>query len=159
MNRQQRRAAERAQAHAPRARRVERPLPVPMIVKMTTVLSPVEAILDQIDQEGTVHVDERGTPIFQTGPENEWFAMVPALLGVVDLFSMWATRHGKVFDLTALQQLANKLEYGMPVAEQDTAAVRALLPYMQRVACTLSHNEADDLLMQARIKDELEALA
>lgn len=159
MNRQQRRAIERAQARAPRARRTERPLPIPMIVKMTTVLSPVEAILDQIDQDGTVHVDERGAPIFKTGPENEWFAMVPALLGVVDLFSMWATRHGKTFDLTALQQLTHKLEHGMPVAEQDTVAVRALLPYMQRVACTLSHDEADDLLMQARIKDELEALA
>ncbi len=132
---------------------------MPMILKMNTVLSPVEAILDQLDRDGTVHVDERGTPIFPAGPRNSWFAMVPALLGVVDLFSMWATRHGKTFDLSALERLAHKLEYGMPVAEHDIAAVRALLPYMQRVACTLSHDEADDLIMQGRIKDELEALA
>jgi len=130
-----------------------------MIVKMNTVLSPLEAILDQLERDGTVHTDERGTPIFLAAPENAWFAMVPALLGVVDMFSMWATRHGKAFDLSALRRLAHKLEYGMPVAEQDTAAVRALLPSMQRVAGSLSHNEAKNLILQTQIKEELEARA
>ncbi|MGS1115979.1 hypothetical protein [Castellaniella sp. UC4442_H9] len=159
MNREQRRAAERRQRRMPRLHRIERPLPVPMIVKMTTVLSPVEAILDQIERDGTVCVDGRGMPIFKASPENEWFAMVPALLGVVDMFSMWATRHEKAFDLSALQRLAHKLEYSMPVTDTDTRAVRALLPSMQRVACTLSHDEADNLILQTRIKDELEARA
>lgn len=160
MNRQQRRATERMQARQRHQRQIERPfLHFPMIVKMNTVLSPLEAILDQLDRDGTVHTDERGTPIFKPPQENAWCPMVPALLGFVDMFSMWATRHGKAFDLSALQRLAHKLEYGMPVAEQDTAAVRALLPSMQRVAGLLSHDEAKSLILQTQIKEELEARA
>ena len=125
MNRQQRRAAERLQARQRHKRQIVKPIPVPMIVKMNTVLSPLEDILDQLERDGTVNTDERGTPIFKAAPENAWFAMVPALLGVVDMFGMWAKRHNKTFDLTALEQLAHKLEYGMPVTERDTGAVRA----------------------------------
>lgn len=156
MNRQQRRAAERQQARQRAQRRIDRPIPVPMIVKMTTVLAPLEAIIDQLERDGTVHVDERGTPIFKTGPENEWFAMAPALLGVVDMFEMWATRHGKAFDMSALTRMANKLQYGMPVMPADTAAVRDMLPRMQRVACVLSHDEAKTLILQTQIKGSME---
>lgn len=159
MNRQQRRAAERIHSRQRSQRQISKPIPVPMIVKMNTVLSPLEAILDQLERDGTVHTDARGTPIFKAAPENEWFAMVPALLGVIDMFSMWATRRGKVFDLSALQRLAHKLEYGMPVSQSDVRAVRALLPYMQRVACTLSHDEAKNLVLQTQIKEELEGSA
>ncbi|WP_146193385.1 hypothetical protein [Corticimicrobacter populi] len=158
MNRQQRRAAERQQARQRAQRRVERPIPVPMIVKMTTVLAPLESILKQLELDGTVHVDDQGSPIFKVAHENRWFAMVPALLGVVDMFEMWATRHSKQFDVSALSRLAHKLEYGMPVMKADTDAVRALLPRMQRVACYLSHDEAKNLILQTQIKEEMEAV-
>lgn len=157
MNREQRRQAERMQARTRATRRVQRPLPIPMIVKAANVLGPLEGILDQLERHGTIHVDERGRPIFLAPLENEWFAMVPALQGMVDLFEMWAIRHSRSIDMSALTQLANKLHYSMPITESDISSVRALLPVMRRVAGLLPHAEARDLILQTQIKECLEA--
>ena len=157
MNRQQRRQAERMQARNRAVRRTGRPLPIPMIVKAVAVLAPLEAILDQLERDGTIHVDARGRPIFLAPLENQWFAMVPALQGIVDLFEMWATRHGRNVDMTALARLANKLDYSMPITETDIQAVRALMPAIRRIAGLLPHDEARDLILQTQIKECLEA--
>lgn len=157
MNRQQRRQAERMQARNRAVRRIERPLPIPMIVKAVAVLAPLEAILDQLERDGTIQVDARGRPIFLAPLENQWFAMVPALQGIVDLFEMWATRHGRNVDMTALARLANKLHYSMPITETDIQAVRALMPAIRRIAGLLPHDEARDLILQTQIKECLEA--
>jgi len=157
MNREQRRQAERLQARHRATRRVQRPLPIPMIVKAATVLglwkrfstswrcTALSMWMNVAAQFSWHRLRMSGLP---------W---CPALQGMVDLFEMWAIRHNRAIDMSALTQLANKLHYSMPITESDISSVRALLPGMRRVAGFLPHDEARDLILQTQIKECLEA--
>lgn len=159
MNRQQRRMMEKQQARVRATRRPERQARLPMLIKTQQTLAPLEAIIDQIQRDGTVTVDARGVPIFHCVADGEWYASAPAILGMADFFDMWATRHGSQFKATALRQLAKRLEVGMPVDAPLLAALHAEIPALRRIGAGLTQADASDLLRQTQIKAELEAHA
>lgn len=156
MNRQQRRMMEKQQARV-RATRRPRPERLPMLIKTQQTLAQLEAIIDQIQRDGTVTVDARGVLIFHYVADGEWYASAPAILGMADFFDMWATRHGSQFKATALRQLAKRLEVGMPVDAPLLAALHAEIPTLRRIGAGLDQDDATDLLQQTRILAELDA--
>lgn len=131
--------------------------PLPMLFKMQYVLGPLESIIDGIERTGTVDTEAGGTPIFQPYGEKTWCASVPAIIGIVDFFDMWATRHNHPLNLEGLRQLAKRLEYAMPLTQANIDAARAVMTVLRRIAPRLDHDDAQDLLRQTQIKDELEA--
>lgn len=151
MNREQRRAARKAARHKP-AREVY--VPAPMLIKTQIVFAPLESVLDEIERTGTVDV-AGGAPVFQPPGESAWYALAPAIVGVANLFDMWAARHGKTLDVSALTRLAKKLEYAMPIAQSDIDDTRATMNVLRRVP--MGHQEAVSLVQQTQIKAELEA--
>lgn len=159
MNRAQRRAFDRS-AHrtqfGKQRNRPERPKQIPMLAKMQYVLSPLELIIDDIERKGTINTGPGGIPIFQPMGEKSWAATVPAILGISELFEMWASRRGRTLDLTGLNQFAHKLEYGMPIMQSDIDAARSVMGMLRRLIVGLDHEEAKQLLLQVQIKDELE---
>lgn len=157
MNRQQRRMMEKQQARVRATRRPERQARLPMLIKTPQTLAPLEAIIDQIQRDGTVTVDARGVPIFHCVADGEWYASAPAILGMADFFDMWATRHGREFKAVALRQLAKRLEVGMPVDAPLLAALHAEIPTLRRIGAGLDQDDATDLLQQTRILAELDA--
>lgn len=52
-NRQQRRMMEKQQARVRATRRPDRPARLPMLIKTQQTLAPLEAIIDQIESDGT----------------------------------------------------------------------------------------------------------
>ena len=156
MNRQQRRMMEKQQACV-RATRRPRPERLPMLVKTQQTLAPLEAIIDQIQRDGTVTIDARGVPIFYCVADGEWYASAPAISGMADFFDMWATRHGSPFKATALRQLANRLDVGMPIDAPLMAALNREIPNLRRIGASLDQADASDLLRQTQIKAEMEA--
>ncbi|MGE8629494.1 hypothetical protein [Achromobacter denitrificans] len=157
MNRQQRRMLEKQQARVRATRRPERQARLPMLIKTQQTLAPLEAIIDQIQRDGTVTVDARGVPIFYCVADGEWYASAPAILGMADFFDMWATRHGREFKAVALRQLAKRLEVGMPVDAPLLVALHAEIPTLRRIGAGLDQDDATDLLQQTRILAELDA--
>ncbi|MFY1847923.1 hypothetical protein [Achromobacter dolens] len=86
--------------HARKPRRKQyrpRPARLPMLIKAQQTLAPLEAIIDQIDRDGTVTTNARGVPIFLCLEDGEWYASAPAIAGMADFFDMWATRHVSPF--------------------------------------------------------------
>lgn len=156
MNRQQRRMMEKQQARV-RATRRPRPERLPMLIKTQQTLAPLEAIIDQIERDGTVTVDARNVPIFHCVADGEWYASAPAIAGMADFFDMWAVRHGHAFKAAALRQLANRLEAGMPIDAPLMAALRAEIPTLRRIGASLNQADASDLLRQTQILAEMEA--
>ncbi|MGE8691490.1 MAG: hypothetical protein ACN6PJ_30385 [Achromobacter sp.] len=156
MNREQRRMMEKQQARV-RATRRPRPERLPMLIKTQQTLAPLEAIIDQIERDGTVATDDRGVPIFYCIEDGQWYASAPALVGMADFFDMWATRHGSQFKATALRQLAKRLEVGMPVDAPLLTALHAEIPTLRRIGAGLDQDDATDLLQQTRILAELDA--
>lgn len=68
--------------HARKPRRKQyrpRPARLPMLIKAQQTLAPLEAIIDQIDRDGTVTTNARGVPIFLCLEDGEWYASAPAM--------------------------------------------------------------------------------
>jgi len=146
--------------HARKPRRKQyrpRPARLPMLIKTQQTLAPLEAIIDQIQRDGTVTIDACGVPIFYCVADGEWYASAPAISGMADFFDMWATRHGSPFKATALRQLANRLDVGMPIDAPLMAALNREIPNLRRIGASLDQADASDLLRQTQIKAEMEA--
>lgn len=134
-----------------------KPTRIPMLVKAQYTLEPLEAVIDQIERNGTVDVDRRGTPVFFCNTDGGWYESAPAILGMADFFDMWATRHGREFKAAALRQLANRLEVGMPIDMPLMAALRAEIPTLRKIGAGLTQADASDLLRQTQILAEMDA--
>lgn len=147
-------------ARKPRRNKVHRPRAVrlPMLIKTQQTLAPLESIIDQIERDGTVTVDARGLPIFHCVADGEWYASAPAIAGMADFFDMWAVRHGRAFKATALRQLANRLEAGMPIDGPLMASLHAEIPALRRIGAGLTQADASDLLRQTQILAEMDAV-
>ncbi|MNY51399.1 hypothetical protein D3C86_1869830 [compost metagenome] len=76
---------------------------------------------------------------------------------MADFYEMWATRHNKPLNVSALRQLAARLENGMPVDQPLADRLRTLFPVLRRVGATLDPHDAEDLIRQTLIKNELAA--
>ena len=124
-----------------------------MLIKTQLVFGPLERILDEIERSG--EIDTAGaTPIFQPQGESDWYPLAPAISGIGDFYEMWATRHHVALDTSALQRLASKLEYAMPISQGDLDDARATMDKLRRV--NLERSEAIDLIRQTQIKAEIE---
>lgn len=54
--------------------------------RVAAVFGPLEAVIAQIEQTGTVTVDIQARPIFKDGNDGCWYATVPALEGIIDAY-------------------------------------------------------------------------
>jgi len=148
-----------------RARREKRRKPyrprevrTPMIVGAQLVMDPLERIVAQIDRDGTTDVDERGTPVFQTG-DGRWYDAAGAIEGVVWHFEMMATRHGLDLPLDGLRELVIAFRYVVPIQASTMAKLRAALPVLRQAMAGGDPADQVDILQQTRIKAEFEAAA
>ncbi|MNV69352.1 hypothetical protein D3C71_1622580 [compost metagenome] len=139
-----------------RATRRPRPEHIPMLVKAQYTLEPLETLLDQIERCGTVDTAQ-GEAIFPNHADGVWYPAVGAVAGMADFYEMWATRHNKPLNVSALRQLAARLENGMPVDQPLADRLRTLFPVLRRVGATLDPHDAEDLIRQTLIKNELAA--
>lgn len=145
-----------------RAKKVYRPRPQG-VVKLSTqpwrvaaVFGPLEAILRQIEQDGTVTTDKQGMPIFKDSSDGHWYATVPAVEGIVDAYATHATRCGRAMPLDSLRRLTNKLEYASPLTLDDCAAVKRDLATLRRETMSMTVEYAASLVTTTQLKIELE---
>ena len=158
LNRQQRRQLEQQRARHRAQRRIERPVRTPMLVGTDLVLRPLESIIDRLEIDGTVDVDQKGTPLFKAG-DGQWYDAAGAIEGVMWHLEMLATRHGLTLPLDGLNELVIAFRYEVPVQESTVAKLRMALPVLRRVMATANPDDQIDILQQTRIKAELEAQA
>lgn len=128
----------------------------PMIVGSALVFGPLEAILDQLERDGTLTCDARGVPIFRDTTDGNWYDTAPALGGVIDHLEMYETRHGVTLPIQSLRDLHRRLKVSMPIDNPLMTRLRRDLPTLQRVIATSDPTDVVDLLRQVQIKIELE---
>lgn len=154
LRRQMQRAARLAQT---RKRRIPKPHgEKPLIVGAYLTFEPLQAIIDQIEQDGTLTCDARGTPIFRDSTDGNWWETAPALAGIIDYLQMYETRHGVDLPIKPLWDLHQRIRYCMPVDEPLLARLRRDLPALQRVIATGNPDDTADLFRQVQIKIEME---
>ncbi len=124
--------------------------------KVAAVFGPLEAILDQLEQHGTIDVAANGTAIFKDAVDGTWYDSAVAILGVVEAYEIHERRHQRKLELEPLRRLANMLGYGMRITGADTAAARACLARMRAETVEMTSDYAKGLIRDFKIKEEIE---
>lgn len=143
MNRAMRRQA--ASCRLRPGRRIPRRVDAPMIVKASKIISPLVAILDQLELHDTVDV-EGDTSVFRDASDECWYEMSPALQGVIEFFEEVGHRHRIAIDLSALDTLRQNLVAGETILLSQIHQVRNILPKLQVIANRLNSSEALEIL-------------
>ena len=130
----------------------------PMIIGASLVISPLEAIVDQIGTDGTVHVDRFGTPQF-LATDGIWYATAPALEGLVYHLEMLSDRRNIVLPIEPIRQLRIAMEYSVPVTDSLLDKLKQSLPVIRHTLSFADPDEQIDILRSAQIKYEFERLA
>lgn len=122
--------------------------------RLHDVWSPLERILNEMERTGEIEVARNGRPVLMEA--GKWYELVPALRGLMDFHELAAHRYQLQVDLNALRKLANKLDAGAPIFEQDLNQVRACIAQCKHTAASLTVAQAIDLVRTVQIKHALE---
>lgn len=118
--------------------------------KTAAVFRPLEAILDELETEGTltvpVHGEHAGKPVFQVDGEPHWYVAAPALRGLIETMEIHEQRSGRSLPLDPLRRLARKFEVDMPIFPEDTKAARAAMAALVQESHTFPRDYARDLV-------------
>ncbi|HEY0843785.1 MAG TPA: hypothetical protein VGE12_00350 [Noviherbaspirillum sp.] len=118
--------------------------------KTAAVYRPLEAILDELETEGTLTVTVRGPhagkPVFQIDGDPTWHVAAPALRGVIETMEIHEQRTGRKLPLEPLRRLATKFEVDMPIFPEDTKAARAAMDALIQESHTFPRDYAADLV-------------
>lgn len=130
--------------------------------KTASVFAPLEAIIDQLESEGTLTVvakgEHAGKPVFQMPGEIHWHVAAPALRGLIETLEIHEKRSGRTLPLEPLRKLATKFEIDMPIFEADTQAVRAAMAVLIEVSNGMDCDYADSLVQVTRTSIAFEKL-
>lgn len=130
--------------------------------KTHAVFRPLEAILDELETEGTLTVvatgKHAGKPVFMIPGEHDWHVAAPALRGLIETLEIHEKRSGRALPLEPLRVLATKFEVDMPIFSSDTKAARAAMAALIQESHSFDLEYADDLVPVTRTAIELEKL-
>ena len=121
------------------------------------VLSPLEAVLKRLENDGTV--DAIGKQIvFDEAIRGDRYDLPEAMRGVVDFHTLARDKYGLPVECEAIEKLANKLDAGSPVFEADLDAVKRNIESCRQQAYQLRVSQAAYLSNAVGIGAELERL-
>jgi hypothetical protein len=130
--------------------------------KTQQVFRPLEAILDELETQGTLNVvdsgPQAGKPAFQIDGEVHWYVAAPAIRGLIETMEVHESRSGHKLPLDPLRELAGKLERDEEIDSHDTRAVRAAMHALIQVSHSFDRNYAADLVTVTRTNIELERI-
>lgn len=124
--------------------------------KVSAVMNPLIAIVDQLERDGTIDVADKGVAVFKDANDGHWYDSAVAIAGVVEAYEIHERRHGVDLHLDGLRKLGKALEYGMPIDAHQTAAARVSLAHIRAATLEMTAGYARDLIKDFQIKEGLE---
>lgn len=147
-----------AKSQKPRKAYKPRTIRAHMLIGASLVVSPIEAIFEQINTDGTVNVDKRGTPQFRA-TDGLWYETAPALEGLVYHLEMLCARRKIELPIKPIKELQIAMEYSVPVSGLLMQKLKAALPVIRQTLSFADPDEQIDILRSAQIKFEMERIA
>ena len=121
------------------------------------VLSPLEAVIKRLENDGTV--DAIGKQIvFTEASRGDRYDLPEAMRGVSDMARLAREKYGLPVECEAIEKMANKLDAGSPIFESDIEAVKRAIESFRQQAYQLRVRQAIYLIDAVRIGAELERL-
>ena len=127
------------------------------MVKSRDVLDPVEAIIEQIERDGTVTQTVKGMPIFKT-PDGHYASTVDSLLGLIHAFELCETRFKTSLPLEPLREFCRGLPYDWPVTESMLARMKLSLVALRQFLNWANDAKMADIVQTVQIADEFRSL-
>jgi len=124
--------------------------------KVKAIMDPLLAIIDQLEQNGTIDVASNGVAIFKDQIDGHWYDSAVAIAGVVEAFEIHERRFGVDLHLDGLRKLGKALQIDMPINEHQTAAARVSLQHIRAASLEMTAGYARDLIKDFQIKEGLE---
>lgn len=130
----------------------------PMIIGSALVFGPIQAIIDQLDIDGTLTCSPKGRPMFKEPEYGMWCDTAEALNGMIRHLEMYEVRHGLKLPLDSLRQFQRFVDHVMNIPESLMTALKRDLPVLQRVMALGDPEDILDIFRQTQIKNELEKI-
>lgn len=124
--------------------------------RLNLVFDPLTAILDQLEQEGTITTSGAGQPMFLDASDGRWYDTAAALRGFIEMYEMYEIRYATPLPLEPLRILLAKIEGDQLIDSFDTASVRAAASVMRLASMRMTVGEARELVDDYNLKEELE---
>lgn len=125
--------------------------------KIRNVFGPLDSILKELAEAGTINVDQRGTPIIFDA-EGQPCEVVPALNGIICAYEIHEGRSGRAMPLEPLRILANKLHASMPVMPEDVRAAQAAVSALRNETMDMRADYAASLIRSTQVRIEMDRL-
>lgn len=126
---------------------------VPWIID--SVFAPLYEIIDQLEKDGTIFITQTGIPVFFNRKDGKFYETVPAISGFIEGFEIHERRTHRDLGMDPLRHLIKRIEYGIPITDIETRAVRIALDRIRNETMGMTWNYADEMLRDFRIKEEL----
>lgn len=126
----------------------------PMMVKSRDVLAPIEAIIEQIERDGTITQTIKGMPIFRT-PEGHYASTVDSLEGLIHAFELCETRFNTSLPLEPLREFCRGLPYDWTITESMLARLKMSLVALRQFLNWADEAAMGDIVQTVQIADEL----
>ncbi|WP_439890876.1 hypothetical protein ACS7SF_17220 [Ralstonia sp. 25C] len=124
---------------------------------MDAAFSPLEAILLQVERDGTLEVSDSGTLAYFMAAHGKTYEVVSLLDGYAAIFDVARSHDAKCPDSEPLARAAAQLA-AHEIGQRDIADARRCLAELRAYVATLSTQAISALVTTAEIKFRLEAL-
>ena len=127
--------------------------------KVAAVINPLTAIIDQLEQHGTIDVAGADQPVFRDAVDGDWYHSPTAIMGVIEAYEIHERRTGLDLQLAGLRKLARALEYQMPINGAMTTAARVTLDNIRQATAEMTAGYARDLIKDFMIMEAIQEQA
>lgn len=140
-------------------RYVPRPIGLTRVDRMCItqrIMQPMDSLVEEMERYGTVDTI-RGRIVVHDTERQEWYELLPAMRGFLDVFEIWARRHGAVLETTGIRQLASRLEYSAPVTQLELDAAKRDLNQIRTILQRADLHTLTEAIRDADIKIAIES--
>lgn len=123
--------------------------------RVAAVFNPIEAILLQLETEGTITTSDKDMAMFKDTGDGIWYASADALEGMIEAFDIHRLRAERDYSLDALRRMAVKVRDLAPVFQEDIDAARECLVVLRAEALEMTAGYANNLIQDFKKNDEI----
>lgn len=119
------------------------------------IMQPMDSLIENMERYGTVDTI-RNRVVVHDPEKQEWYELLPAARGFLDVFEIWARRYNAVLETTGIRQLVSRLEYSAPVTQLELDAAKRDLNQIRTILQRADLHTLTEAIRDADIKIAIE---
>lgn len=139
-------------------RYVPRPIGLTRVDRMCItqrIMQPMDSLIENMERYGPVDTIRNRIGVYD--PEKqEWYELLPAARGFLDVFEIWSRRHNAVLGTTGIRRLVSRLEYRAPVTQLELDAAKRDLNQIWTILQRADLHALTEVIRDADIKIAIE---